>query len=184
MISVFWLQAFATADLQWIKEPQVTTSRDGTFILNAEAIVNSPLNKVLATSIDYASYVKRRVPTVKDVKIISQNGSSLLVWFNNEVALQQSKFFVDVKVQSNRDKALVKWSLASTTAAGNYASNDTVTSLNGSWDLRADESGKRTHIIYKLSMKPKTDVPAVIVRQVLGRSLKRQVQALFEILSN
>jgi hypothetical protein len=183
-MSVFSFEVFSAPSLQWIKEPQVAMSADGTFVLQAEALVTSPINRVLANSVDYEAYVRKQVPTVKDVKIISDKGNALLVWFKNEVALHESRFFVNVNVQSDRDSALVKWSLASTTSAGRYTSNDTVASLSGSWNLQADESGKKTHIVYRLSMKPKTDVPPVLIRSVLSRSLKRQVQALFKILSS
>lgn len=189
-MSIRWLLTFGAllvstqamaANVSWVTSPQIS-GRSGTFFLHAEAEVDSPIENVLAASIDYNSYARKGVPTVRQAQIMSGSSSRMVVYFYNSTSFQDSTFFVNVRVRTSNDAARVQWSLANIAEMGRYRSNDTLEALSGEWKLTA-VGPNRTHIVYNVQMKPKTNVPFPIVRAAVAPVLRRQVTALFQILA-
>ncbi len=178
LLSVSTLSRASFAEsIEWTREPAVQL-KNGIYTLRAEANVNSSMEYVLDTSVDYDSYATRRIPNVVSARIQSQTGNQMLVRFETKAAGIQSIFTTLVTITTKRNSAEVRWQLAH-----GQDDNATVESLNGSWKLlRIDQN--TTKVSYVVSLNPNSSVPDWLARTVLENSMKKQVTVLFQKLSH
>jgi ribosome-associated toxin RatA of RatAB toxin-antitoxin module len=175
--------AQAQANLQSVTDAlkdgsiQVTTvPRSGSDVTwgRAVGLVDAPIDDVMAVVQNYGGY-QDFMPHFKTSKVLSQRGSTALVYMQASIAKDTVTLWAQLKVGPSANKG-------STRVITAKMMNGNMNAMEAVWELTSVDAN-RTVVAFQLVMDPKLPLPDSFISSENEKASKKTIQALRKVVA-
>lgn len=140
----------------------------------AVGVVEAPIEQVMAVVESYADY-QSFMPHFKTSKVLSQRGSSALVYMQASIAKDTMTLWAQLKVGPGANVGTTRV-IRAKMLSGNMSAMEAV------WEVTPVD-GQRTLVAFQLVMDPKLPLPSSFITSQNQNAAKKTIRALREVVA-